>query len=223
MARPGDSKTDSSTRTSNDLGGPRMTIRRYQRSDLDAVSRVCLLTAAAGGDATGAFVDDELMPEIWARPYLAIEPEWAWVVAGDDGAVSGYILAAPDTRGFVERYRAEWLPRLSARYTRAEPALTPDDRMRELGFTPERMLVPEVDEYPAHLHIDLLPHLQGRGLGRQLIDTLEHALGDAGVPGLHLSLDPANTGALAFYRRLGFGELESSTVDEPLLGKKLPL
>lgn len=196
-----------------------MLIRRYQPADYDAVSRACLLTAAAGGDATGVYSDDELMPDIWARPYLALEPEWAWVV--DDRGVVGYLLAAPDTRAFVEDYRARWLPRFQARYPRASAPDTADEQARESGFRPERMLVPEVDEYPAHLHIDLLPQAQGRGLGRQLIGTLETALATAGVPGVHLGLDPSNTGALAFYRRLGFTELPSSTATEPLLGRTL--
>jgi hypothetical protein len=60
-----------------------------------------------------------------------------------------------------------------------------------------------VDRYPAHLHIDLLPRTQGRGLGRALIGRLTDALRERGVPGLHLGVDPANTGARAFYARLG--------------------
>jgi ribosomal protein S18 acetylase RimI-like enzyme len=60
-----------------------------------------------------------------------------------------------------------------------------------------------VDRYPAHLHIDLLPRAQGHGLGRALVTTLTDALRERGVPGLHLGVDPANTGALAFYARIG--------------------
>jgi len=198
-----------------------MRIRRYQPGDYDAVSRICLLTAAAGGDASGRYSDDELMPELWARPYLAFAPDWAWVV-DEDGAVGGYILAAPDTRAFVDWYRTEWVPRLAGRYPVATTAAA-DRAMLALGLHPERMLVAEVDEYPAHLHIDLLPALQGRGLGRELVGTLTAALRSVGVPRVHLGLDPANAGALAFYHRLGFAELLSSTPDEPLLGLTLPL
>ena len=46
-------------------------------------------------------------------------------------------------------------------------------------MNPDRMLIAEVDAYPAHLHIDLLPELQGQGMGRRLIDTLRAALADA--------------------------------------------
>ena len=86
------------------------------------------------------------------------------------------------------------------------------------GSDPRRMLIAEVDDYPAHLHIDLLPELQGRGFGRRLIDTLCAELARRGVPAVHLGMDAANTGARAFYDRLGFHELPSSRPDAPLLG-----
>jgi len=197
-----------------------MPIRKYAPTDHAAVSRVCLLTGAGGTDATGQFDSDELIPDIWARPYLALEPDWAWVVDEGSGAV-GYILCAPNTQSFTESYREHWLPVLAESYEHVEPPSTNDEKMRHLGFWPERMLIPEVDEYPAHLHIDLLPELQGKGYGRQLIDTLVSSLRAQGIPGLHLSMDPANTGARAFYDRLGFHELPSSTPDEPLLGLRL--
>jgi ribosomal protein S18 acetylase RimI-like enzyme len=196
-----------------------MPIRPYRATDYDAVSSVCLLTAAGGEDATGQHVSDDLMPDIFARPYVLLEPEWAFVV--DDGSVRGYILCAPNTRDFVARYRSEWLPGFAQRYEHIEPPVTHDEVIRHLGFWPERMLIPEVDEFPAHLHIDLLPELQGRGLGRALIDTLAGALRSAGTHGLHLTMDPANTSARAFYDRLGFEELPSSTAAEPVLGLRL--
>ena len=73
------------------------------------------------------------------------------------------------------------------------------------------MLIAEVDDYPAHLHIDLLPELQGQGLGPP---PHRHAAGRArrarACPRVHLGMDAANTGARAFYDRLGFHELPSS-------------
>ena len=195
-------------------------IRPYEHRDYDAVSQVCLLTAESGGDATGLYVSDDLMPDIFARPYLLIEPELSFVVEDEQG-VGGYILGVADTRDFVRRYSAEWLPELRLKYEHTQPAVTRDDLIRHLGFTPERMLLPEVDEFPAHLHIDLLPRLQGQGIGRSLIATLIEALRQRSIHGLHLSLDAANTGAAAFYERLGFTPLGSSTAEEPALGLRL--
>lgn len=38
------------------------------------------------------------------------------------------------------------------------------DFMVNLGHTLERMLIPQLDEYPAHLQIDLLSELQALGI-----------------------------------------------------------
>ncbi len=196
-------------------------IRLYEPADYDAVSAICTQTAEAGGDATGLYVSDELMPDAFVRPYVVYQPDLAFVVEDSEG-VAGYIVGVEDTAAFTEWFRREWLPRaIAGRYEHTEPVVSKDDLIRHLAFWPERMLIAEVDEYPAHLHIDLLPRLQGAGWGRQLIETLADALRARGVPGLHLSMDAANTGARAFYDRLGFTELPSSTSEAPLLGLRL--
>ena len=194
-----------------------MILRRYRPTDIDDVARVCLLTGHIGEDATGRYANDDLVPDIFVRPYVMLQPEWAWVL--DDGErVVGYIVAAPDTRAFVAQYRDLWLPGFAAKYPPVTGAGTPDEHMRELGFGPERMVIDELEGFPAHLHIDLLPEAQGSGMGRRLVETLVGALREAGIPGVHLSVDPANERAVGFYRRLGFVELPSSTPDGPLLG-----
>ena len=194
-------------------------IRAYRPTDYDAVSAICTQTAEAGGDATGLYVSDELMPDIFVRPYVTFEPDLAFVV--DDGEVGGYIVGTADTRAFVRRYASDWLPAFAERYEHTQPVVSKDDLIRHCGHWPERMLIAEIDDYPAHLHIDLLPRVQGQGLGRELIDTLASSLKDRGVPGVHLSMDAANTSARAFYDRLGFTELPSSSSDAPLLGLRL--
>ena len=176
-------------------------------------------TAEEGGDARGLYSSDELMPDIFARPYASFAPELTFVV--DDGTVGGYIVGVADTRAFVDWYSREWLPSFAEKYTHVQPWDDKNGMITHLGFWPERMLIPEVDDYPAHLHIDLLPRLQGRGLGRQLIEVLSAALRARGVPGLHLTMDAANRAARKFYDRLGFVELPSSTVDAPVLGIRI--
>ena len=191
-------------------------IRPYRPRDRAQVYEVCLRTAAAGGDASGLYSDDVLMPEIFAGPYLEFDPGLAFVA--DTGIrVSGYVIATGDTRAFVEWYADHWMPMLQ-RFRHVVPPVTDEDRIVDLGFRPERMLIPEVDAYPAHLHIDLLPELQGQRLGRELVRTLLLALRERGIRGLHLTMDPANAAARAFYDRLGFRELPSSTPKEVVLG-----
>jgi ribosomal protein S18 acetylase RimI-like enzyme len=203
---------------------PVIEIRPYQPVDRDGVALVCVRTAAGGGDATGVYSDDTLMPEVFALPYVTYQPDLAFVVDdGRDGRALGYIIGVADTRAFVEWWEREWTPGFRKRHpapgppTGRNPGFT-EAQLVEAGTNPERMLIAEVDAYPAHLHIDVLPALQGQGFGRRLIDTLRDALAARGVPALHLGLDAANAGARMFYDRLGFHELPSSRPDAPLLG-----
>jgi ribosomal protein S18 acetylase RimI-like enzyme len=195
-------------------------IRPYRHDDRADVFEVCVRTG------TG---DPAVLPDVYAAPYLSFDPSLAFVV--DTGErVAGYILATADTREFVRRYRSEWLPPFVERHGverhgverhGAEPSQVEPDGVLAAGLRPERMLVPGVDEYPAHLHIDLLPEIQRQGLGRMLVDTLTDALRARGVRGLHLVADPENTAAIAFYERLGFVALPAPPQTGALMGMTL--
>jgi len=184
-------------------------IRPYRPSDRDDVYEICVKTGRSGTDATGWLDTDDLLPDIYALPYVDLEPDFAFV-ADVDGRARGYILGVPDTAAFVDEVRREWLPDFDAKYPLTGDD-TPTQRFIRDGRNPERMLIPELAEYPAHLHIDLLPELQGQGLGRTLMRTLISRLNAAGVPGVWLGYGADNVGAGAFYRRLGFTPLPSST------------
>lgn len=183
-------------------------IRRYRPADREAFAAVCVATAHEGGDSAARYPDRELMPSVFAHPYAELEPDFAFVLDDGTGTAGGYVVGAPDTARFAERFRAEWLPSAGARFPLpvGEPR-TPSDEIVLLLHRPERMVRPELAGHPAHLHIDLLPAWQGRGWGRALMRTLLDALHAAGVPAVHLSMVQANTGARAFYDRLGFRPL----------------
>ncbi|MDR2798699.1 MAG: GNAT family N-acetyltransferase, partial [Treponema sp.] len=57
--------------------------------------------------------------------------------------------------------------------------------------------------YPAHLHIDILPAIQGQGVGKALMHILSEALDRRGCPGVHLGVSKANTRVRAFYCKRG--------------------
>jgi ribosomal protein S18 acetylase RimI-like enzyme len=192
-------------------------IRLYEPADRSDVAEICLRTGDNGGDATGKFESDDLLADIYALPYVELEPELAFVV--DTGArVSGYLLATADTREFVEKYRRHWLPGFAQKYARVEPPESPTDVVVDTGCAPERMLIAELDDYPAHLHIDLLPDLQRQGFGRQLMRTMLAELQRRGVHGVHLGVSPANQPARAFYEKIGFRPLPSDAGTGGLLG-----
>jgi ribosomal protein S18 acetylase RimI-like enzyme len=198
-------------------------IRPYRDDDRDAVYDVCVRTAAAGGDARGTYRSDDLMGDLFAGPYLFLDPALAFVLDDGDRAV-GYVLGTADTPSFVRGYRERWIPRLAGTYPLpADPPVAPDDAMLALHHSPERMLLPELAGFPAHLHIDLLPAVQGAGHGRALIATFLTALAGRGVPAVHLGMVTANTRARGFYDRLGFTEIPVPDAgDVTYLGLRLP-
>jgi ribosomal protein S18 acetylase RimI-like enzyme len=184
-----------------------LTIRRYRPADRAAVADICIRTGDAGRDARGTFPEPELLPEVFALPYVELEPDLAFVL-DDGGTAVGYVLGTADTPRFVERFRREWLPAVAPRYPLpAGPPATPADWIIRLLHHPERMLVPELADHPAHLHIDLLPSHQGGGFGRRLMTEFLTALGRSGVARVHLGMATSNTRARAFYDRLGFQEI----------------
>ena len=179
-------------------------IRGFASADTDACYEICLRTGHAGGDARHLHADPRLLGEVWVGPYLVYAPELAFVVEDAEG-VGGYVVGAADTAGFEEWAEAAWWPPLRTRYPVDRFAEGSADRdTTNLIHTPLRMAPEITATHPAHLHIDLLPRLQGRGLGRQLLDRLFARLREAGAEAVHLGVAPENTGAIAFYERLGF-------------------
>jgi GNAT superfamily N-acetyltransferase len=185
-----------------------LSIRPYRAGDEAAVYDICVRTGDDGQDARGKFADVQLLVDIWAAPYLCLGPGLAFVL-DDGGQPVGYVLGTADTATFVESYRDRWLPRFAD--TRPEPTGArgaQDDPLLSVLYHPERMLCPELADYPAHLHIDILPAHQGGGHGRRLIETFARAVAGEGAGGLHVAVSPTNTRAHGFYLRVGFERLD---------------
>jgi ribosomal protein S18 acetylase RimI-like enzyme len=198
-------------------------IRGYRPGDLADLYRVCLQTGDHGQDATAQFRDPDLLGHVYAAPYGVLEPALAFVVE-DHAGVGGYCLAALDTREFEQRLEAQWWPPLRARYPEPDVAdrdhWTRDEQIVYLIHHPWRAEDWLLAQYPSHLHVDLLPRVQGTGIGRRLIDAQIAVLAERGSPGVHLNVNAANLRALGFYHHLGFTELHAN--DRHILGMKFP-
>ena len=131
------------------------------------------------------------MGDVWAGPYLALRPQLAFVSETSAG-VEGYIVGTEDTAAFAIECDAQWWPALRARYPDPpdDRELTPDQVLHQQIHHPPGPPPDVLVDYPAHLHVNLLPRLQGRGVGRRLLETLFDALVD--VPGVHLGVAPRN-------------------------------
>lgn len=185
-------------------------IRAYRPTDRSAVASICTRTGDSGADATGHFSTDELLPDVYALPYVDHEPELALLVDAGAGPI-GYILGTADTAAFDRWFVEHWWPTVVGKYEAAASSGAASEQERgivrsateRIGLAPELLV-----QYPAHLHIDLLPETQGMGLGRRLIDAFCGLLAERGVPGVHLGVGVSNTGAQRFYERTGFTRVD---------------
>jgi GNAT superfamily N-acetyltransferase len=178
-------------------------IRSYHSSDLVSLYRICLLTADSGKDASHLFSDPDLVGHFYAGPYGVLEPATCFTLT-ENGEPIGYIIGTPDSNKFYKTCEREWFPVLRERYSMPQPEDQSLDaniirRIHE-GHKPAE----ELSNYPAHLHIDLLPAAQGKGMGRKLINVFTNKLKELNVPALHLQVGKKNTGAVQFYAKVGF-------------------
>lgn len=190
--------------------------RATRVDDLPAAYRIC---HENGLPEDGSGRSPELLGHVYVGPYL-VAPGTRSIVVVDDEGVGGYLLCARDTRAHEAWVEEHWLPGLRIDLPLGLPRSPADQEIVELLHSPELAPAAVVEEYPAHLHIDMLERLRGRGLGSALIEELCAQLATEGVRGIHLNVGTDNEGAIRLYRRLGFADVgrgESSLY----LGRKL--
>ena len=168
-----------------------VTIRKYEEKDKENVQFVCLNSEGpeeAPDEATGRFI---LIT--FCNYYLEHEPENCFVV-DDDGRAVGYIICAENYDKYKEIFDRDYLP-LTEEFgpERYRWALTSSD--------PQGVVK---NEYPAHLHIDILPEYQRLGMGGKLVTALCEHLTEKGIKGVCLTCGPKNERAMNFYKKRGF-------------------
>jgi len=186
------------------------TVRSAVPGDTTAVDRICFLTLDN---------NDERFREIaglhWAIPYLRYELEHCFVAVNQDDEPVGYILSSPDTNNFRKQFRRRMKKEIVRAFQKKRKDFSFYLYLREY-FESTRYLdtLPRCleKEYPAHLHINILPGFQGQGLGVMLMDTLKKHLIEIGCPGVHLGVGRENTGAIRFYEKTGFKLLKKRPI-----------
>ena len=180
-------------------------------------------TGDSSADATELYRNRDLLGHIYVGPYLAGNPRHAFVVADREG-VAGYSFAVEDTRAFEKWQELHWWPELRKQYpshpVSGDELTENDEELIRMIHQPKIAPPDIVDEYPAHLHIDLLPRVHGQGFGRKLMDLIVDRLRENKVSGVHFGVSPENPNALAFYKHLGFSILREDP-DDVYMGKRL--
>jgi GNAT superfamily N-acetyltransferase len=185
------------------------TLRSAQDSDLDALYAISLATGFAGADAAYLHEDGKLLGHIYSAPYARLEPEFALVIE-DDVGVAGFAVGVTDTESWEARLEREWWPDLRMQYPdpSGEPGDWSADQKRcAMIHHPEQTPTNIALEYPAHMHLNLLPRLQHQGLGAVLLRAWLELARDRGAPAVHVGINRANVRALRFWARHTFQPL----------------
>ena len=182
------------------------TIRHIAPSDIEHLYAISLATGDRGGDASHLYRDGRMMGHIYAAPYAEFCPRNCLVAEDRDG-VGGYVIGALDTRAFEERLEREWWPTL--RETYPEPNGDPsgwdaDQRRCYLIHHPRTAPEGVVRSHAAHLHMNLLPRLQGRGIGTSLLDRWISGARQQGAQAVHIGVSALNQEGMRFWASRGF-------------------
>ena len=187
-----------------------LTVRPFRADDLDALYRISLATGRAGDDASHLYADPKLIGHIYSAPYALLAPDLAFVVEDQDG-VAGFVVGTADTIAWEDRLERLWWPSLREQYAmlpQSDPASrTHDQRRIAMIHRPAPTPAIVASRFPAHLHLNLLPRLRGRGIGSRLLHHWLAALGGCGAKATHVAVNRANSRALRFWNRMGFRDL----------------
>jgi ribosomal protein S18 acetylase RimI-like enzyme len=187
---------------------PVLQVRKYRSEDRPAVREICCLTGFMGEPSDWYWRDRESFADIWTGYYTDREPESAFV-AVRDGKVIGYLLGCVDTRK-APSDTANFLKQTFRRGLLVRPG-TAGYLWRTLADLLRGVPVPDtpidLERYPSHLHIDLLPEARGTGVGTRLMQAWFERLAEVRSPGCHLGTLGENVNGIAFFERMGFRRL----------------
>ena len=188
--------------------GARTMIRPYEPRDRDAVRRISYDTADAGASGAGISSDREFIEDLLTAYYTDYEPESLFVLEAD-GKVVGYLEGCLDTRRQLRITMRRILPRAAIRAL-ARGAIFHADIWRLAGSAFRTILAAgthrgaDLDQYPAHLHVNILDGYRGRKAGNDLMERFFDRARAAGVHGVHLSVREDNAPARRFFENAGF-------------------
>lgn len=170
-----------------------LTVRKYEEKDKEGVRFACLNSdGPAESENFGKFI-----LHTFCDYYIEKEPENCFVLS-DDGNAVGYVICTEDYDTYREVFDKEYLP------------LNKDlgEELYKWAETSTVIQEKHKNEYPAHLHIDILPEYQRQGWGGKLIDALSEHLKAKGVRGVMLTTGSDNEKGCGFYRKYGFTEVD---------------
>ncbi len=185
-------------------------IRQAQISDLPYIYDICIKTGFNGQDATDILTDKYIVGQYYAAPYLHYDIDTCFVIT-DRSIPKGYIVGTSYTENFNEWMNRTWLPEIREKYPKWLNPISDYEKFLIDTIHEDCYCLDFLNAYPSHLHIDLLPSVQRKGFGRQLMEEFIKSIKMKGSTGLYVIVDTANPEAIAFYKKVGFSDIRLET------------
>lgn len=180
-------------------------IREYQNPDLDAVRIIYGNDEFARPRLLRKYPRmREFLADEASLYYTRYEPENI-LVSEVSGEVVGALLGGIDTQRHARFYKRRIRPYLVLRCLMGEygwPAWLSAVIRTELACRQIESPQIDINQYPAHLHIGVLPAWRRKGMGTALMDKYAKHLHRKGVAGYHLYASSFHPLGLSFYRKL---------------------
>lgn len=187
-----------------------ISVRQCVKEDESAIVDICYRTGFMGEDLTGMdrFNDKILFGYLFCSYYIRYEPDKCFVVENGHGQIVGYVIGTDDTKRQMKLFAWKMLSKIFTRllfhtlwaHRESIHELLSFIKTTSLKHQPKGLY----KNYPAHLHINVLPGQQNSGLGSKLLNTFEEKMKHIGVTGIHLRTSNKNSKALPFYLKNGY-------------------
>ena len=182
-------------------------IRQCTLEDIQYIYEISYATGLDGGPANEVCKDPLKVGHYFSAPYLHFEIDICFV-ATVDNIPKGYVLGTTDTIKYTNWLNSTWLPKIRTQYDfGTSDNLHPLEAFLNDVIQNDTKIDKDLIPYPGHLHIDILPELQGRGMGRKLMETFFKRCREKEVSKVHLVVSKDNPGAMAFYKKMGMYEI----------------
>lgn len=176
-----------------------ITIRPYQEKDKEDVRFICLNSEGPSQDSARI---NNFVLKTYCDYFIEQEGRNCFVAVDENDKAIAYVICAENYDNYYKCFLKEYVPRL-----KYDIIL----RMRAIHSSiPQRKFKAE---YPAHLHIDVLPEYHRMGIGHKLVDTLCAHLKAKGIKGVMLTTGVDNEKGNGFYKKYGFTQLEVTKGD----------
>ena len=176
-----------------------MIIRPFEEKDKENVRFVCL-----NSEGPCKMTPDEkhYILTTYCNYYIEQEGRNCFVAVDDDDNAIAYIICTENYDAYRKIFLEEYVPRL-------------DEELVVWNFNAKQGAIGSTvlqekykEEYPAHLHIDVLPEYHRKGIGHMLVNTLKEHLHYKGICGVMLTVGSKNMVGRGFYDKYGFDFLE---------------